>query len=197
MKRDTLLMMIAVLAAVVSLLIYLEVASDRDIPPREFPKGSYTNTADNFGLELTPSVIKKTKQIISNVRMISSSFYKKRFLYDGISRYLVKKYHRTRIPALFGFIDEEEEGWLLGVLLQAAERVKSRLPEGIVLPDYYLFSSINNEGRIFAEYSDFVERSMISMVMRMLDWTGFLESLFFLKNKGIFCPALSIISHQL
>jgi len=155
MKRDTFLLGGAFFLALLSFVVYRVVSDDGGIPPRSFPGTGYTNTRVFFGVVLSKEIILKTRKIVRNGAAISSSSGKQRYLYQELLGKLSRRYSRRRIPALFGFIDEEEEGWLFAVFLQAVDDVKSRLPEEILLPESFLFTAINNEGRIFSDYSDF------------------------------------------
>ena len=187
MKKDTLLLCVALAAAGISFLIYRSETARGDIPPRRFSRSGYAGTASAFGLEISPEVIKQTRRVISNTKAISSSPFKNLFLHRGLRGSISKKYSRPAIPSLFGFIDEEEEGWLLGVFLQAAHSVRACLPEEIVLPDWFLFSAINNEGRIFQEYSDFGRISDLNGYANAgLDW--FSREFLLLERLGYLPP---------
>lgn len=155
MKRDTIWLMAATVLFVASLMLFFFSRDRAEYPDRVFPKGGYSATERNFGMKLTPVIISYARKVVDNVRRISSSEKKDRYLYGKLMREISNRYNRKRIPSLFGFLDEEEEGWLLGVFLQAAARVRSRLPRSVYVPDAFLFAAMNNEGRIFADYSDF------------------------------------------
>lgn len=154
-KRDTLWLLAAVAVFALSLAIHLCTRDSADYPDRHFPEGGYEETEKNFGMRLSPPVISYAKRVVDNVRRITESRDKDRFLYKELYTRISKRYNRDKIASLFGFLDEDQEGWLLGVFLQAVALVRRQLPADTYLPDPFLFAALNNEGRLFADYSDF------------------------------------------
>ncbi len=135
--------------------------------------GFFYNSEELFGRNIDKKFIIRSRKIIENTQRISKNKLKNKFLYSLLETQIKKKYKPKTVARLFGFIDEEREGVLLAVFLQANYRVRRRLSPHYVLPNSFLFSALNNEGWVFADYSNYrTLHNMTGFGNLGLDWFG-------------------------
>ncbi len=151
-----------------------QVAKPTIAEPIPTPIGTtYDRISTITGEELDSTSEQSARRIVENIQSISGSADKQEFLYATLESQLKDKYSRSSIPKLFGFVDDHKEGALLASLLQAAERVRSRVDDSYFLPDAFLFAGLNNEGHIFDTYSNHgTVPGLNGFSIGGLDWFG-------------------------
>lgn len=133
--------------------LYFDISYDPAIS-KKTKKIRYSNAARYFGVLPGPVYMLQALQIRNNVTRISRSAGKNEELYNRLESGLRRKWGRKKIARLFGYIDEQHEAVLLAVLLDRLDRVLHRLKRKYLLPAAFVFSALNNEGKVFAAYSD-------------------------------------------